>query len=271
MSNGYLHGHNKKERKRLTEQAGFLESMIYEYLDLSQHKHMLEMGCGTGGQSKIILSNYEDIKLESFDISPTQINEAKSLFSGFENLRERVNFSVQDATKTTFANESFDGVFIVWVLEHSPRPDLILEEAYRVLKPNGKIYLTEVYNQSLNLSPESPFQIKYYDKYNELQRKMGGDPNIGLKLGNLLHEIGFSQIYTRNLRRHFDKRNIQDRNTMFDYWKELLLSAKENLLEAGMIDETFLEKTLKEIQQLKDSRDAIFYYSPIQAEAVKLS
>ncbi len=269
MERKYLHGYDDQEKNRLSEQAGFLEEMIYEFLDASACRKMLEIGCGTGGQSKILLETYPLLSLESFDVSEEQIATAKTNFSVLPHLQNRINFSIQDANQIQFEDDSFDSVFIVWVLEHSNSPSSILKEAHRVLKPGGKIFITEVHNRSLYIYPKAPFQLKFFDKFNELQIEMGGDPFVGVKLGNLLNEAGFDEILTRNLKRHFDNRDPDRRAKMFDYWAELLVSAKENLINAGKIDETFVEKTLKEIEEIKNTKGAIFYYSPIQAEAIK--
>lgn len=263
----YLHGYSADERQRLTAQAGFLEEMIYEFLDLSSSKKMLEVGCGTGGQSKILLNKNPELHIESIDINEQQIAEAKIEFEKYPHLSKRINFHVADAHSLVFEKGSFDSIFIVWVLEHIKDPINLLKILIEYLKPGGKIYITEVYNNSLFISPDAPYQKEYYKKYGELQKEMGGDPNLGIKLGNLLFDAGFEKIKTRNLNRHYDKSNVEAKRTMFDYWKSLLLSAKENLLAAQKIDESFLASTMEEIETVKEMEDSIFYYCPIQAEA----
>lgn len=265
----YLHGYSDTERQRLSTQAGFLENMIYEFLDLKACRKMLEVGCGTGGQSKILLDKYPNLSIDAIDINETQIAQAKQTFESLPELNSRINFIVGDAHSLELEKGSYDSIFIVWVLEHINDPAVFLKNLIEYLKPGGKIYITEVYNNSLFVSPESPYQMEYYKRYGELQTKMGGDPNVGIRLGNLLFDAGFKNVKTRNLNRHYDKSNVVAKTRMFDYWKSLLLSAKDGLLAEKMIDEKFIESTLKEIDIVKEDEDSIFYYCPIQAEANK--
>jgi len=265
----YLHGYSDTERNRLSDQADFLETMIYEFLDLSSCRRMLEVGCGTGGQSKILLSKYPLLAIDAVDISETQIAQAKKEFDCLPNIKNRINFIVGDAHSLELKKASYDSIFIVWVLEHLKDPAVFLKSISEYLQPGGKIYITEVYNNSLFVSPESPYQMEYFKRYGDLQTKMGGDPILGIKLGNLLFDAGFTEIKTRNLNRHYDKSNIYAKKRMFDYWKSLLLSAKDKLLAEKMVDEKFIELTLKEIDLVKEDKDSIFYYCPIQAEASK--
>ncbi len=265
----YLHGYSEEERNRLNAQAGFLEEMIYEFLELSSCKEMLEIGCGTGAHSKILLNKYPHLHITAVDINQAQITKAKKDFESLPHLKDRIQFHVGDGNELFFEKESFDSIFIVWVLEHVKDPLRLLKNLLKFLKPGGRIYLTEVYNDSLYISPAAPFQMEYFRKFCELQKRMGGDPIVGMKLGNLLHDAGYGEIMTRNLNRHYDKRNIEDKIKMFDYWKSLLLSAKDNLLAEKMIDENFVKQTFEEIDLIKEIEDSIFYYCPIQAEAVK--
>ena len=53
-----------------------------------------------------------------------------------------IEFTRQDLSKMTFADDSFDHVCCVSVLEHSRDPGAIVREFRRVLKPGGSLLLT---------------------------------------------------------------------------------------------------------------------------------
>jgi len=265
----YLHGYTEEERNRLTQQASMLQGMIYEYLDLSEHTNMLEIGCGTGGQSKILLETYPALKLTSLDREEEQIKQANENMSLYPSINNRVTFGVADAEKIPFPDNSFDASFIVWVLEHASDPLAILKESYAKLQPGGKIYITEVYNQSLNIQPEAPYTVEYWRHFNETQSAFGGNPNVGIELGRLLSESGFLNIKTRNLNRHFDKRNIEQRNAMFDFFLKLMFSAKGGMITSGRIDVALCKQVENEFEKLKQNSESIFYYCPIQAVGEK--
>ena len=51
----YLHGFSKDEQERLRKQARFGEYTVYQNVNLSNVKDLLEVGCGVGAQSEFIL------------------------------------------------------------------------------------------------------------------------------------------------------------------------------------------------------------------------
>lgn len=50
-------------------------------------------------------------------------------------------FVAASATALPFADNSFDGIWSVWVLEHLAEPEQMLQEIARVLKPGGSLFL----------------------------------------------------------------------------------------------------------------------------------
>ena len=54
-------------------------------------------------------------------------------------------FCVSSATHLPFPDNSFDGVWSIWVLEHLEYPEAMLDEIRRVLKPGGSAFLCAAY------------------------------------------------------------------------------------------------------------------------------
>ena len=57
-------------------------------------------------------------------------------------------FVVGSATALPFPDNSFDGVWTIWVFEHVPNPEQAFREARRVTRDNGVIYLLPAWNCS---------------------------------------------------------------------------------------------------------------------------
>ena len=153
----YLHGFSKVEQYRLVHQAKFLDKWIYQGVDLKKCKNLLEVGCGVGAQTKIILRRFPKIHVDGVDFSPEQLEVAKFLLK--KEIGKRVELHSQDAQKLKL-NKKFDAAFLCWFLEHVPEPLLALKQIRKHLKSGAKIYCTEVFNQTLFLEPYSPAFFK---------------------------------------------------------------------------------------------------------------
>lgn len=261
----YLHGYSKIEQKRLIEQARFLENKVYEHVDLNKFNRILELGCGVGAQSDILLRRFPNIHLTSVDRSADQIRAAKvNLKHWIED--NRVELMKSDGEKLAFGDSTFDAVFICWLLEHVPEPKKILEESHRLLRSGGRILCTEVLNATLYLHPYSPATLQYWFAFNDHQWNIKGDPFVGAKLGGMLHDVGFQDITVRNVIFHYDSRSPKMRSMMFEYWTKLLLSGAPSLVAAKRVNQNLVSEMTAELNSLKNDRDAVFYYSAVQAE-----
>lgn len=263
----YLHGFSPKEQKRLKEQAIFAEQTIYRDIDFSDCQKILEVGCGVGAQSEILLRRFPHIELQGIDLSENQIQAARSSLSQIPYAQGRYNVTQMNAEKLSFDSKSFDGGFICWLLEHVPNPKKVLSEVRRVMKPGSTIYLTEVLNSSFFLDPYSPNVWKYWMAFNDYQFENAGDPFIGAKLGNLLLSIGFQDIQTSTKTWHFDNRCPDQRKKTIEYWTELLMSAADKLISENVVTEEIVSLAKEELENVANDPNAVFYYSFIQASA----
>src|SRR3989338_1594577 len=115
--------------------SGFSEE-VFKYLKPASC--VLDVGCGYGRLSGFLLSRGYEVY--GIDVNENEIAEAKRN----EKLR-KISFSVQDATNTTFSSYFFEGIISQAVLGCMIFEDRqkMLEECYRILKPNGVIQLAE--------------------------------------------------------------------------------------------------------------------------------
>ena len=106
------------------ENKGILEAVsdfVAEYR-LSDAK-VLEVGAGSG-QLQDIVSDYTGLDIAA---------NARRYF--------HKPFVAGSATELPFADDEFDAMWTVWTLEHVPNPELALQEARRVVKPGGYLFL----------------------------------------------------------------------------------------------------------------------------------
>lgn len=264
----YLHGFSNEEQERLRKQARFAEHRIYRNIDFSKHQHVLEVGCGVGAQSEILLRRFPNLQLTGIDYSDRQIHTAQKSLASLPYAKDRYEIKKMDAMNMTFESNQYDGAFLCWVLEHVPNPQRVLSEVRRVLKPGGRVYITEVMNSSFFIDPYSPNVWKYWMAFNDFQYDNSGDPFVGAKVGNFLTSLGYSQIKTNIVSWHLDNRRPSERKEMFDYWLSLMLSASEQLKKSNYVDEATIQAAINEMNEVKTNPNAVFMYSFMQAEAL---
>tara|TARA_B100000575_G_C23137168_1_gene660904 strand:- start:2612 stop:3274 length:663 start_codon:yes stop_codon:yes gene_type:complete len=103
---------------------------LFKTFDFEKGMKMLEPGCGRGE----FLNNFQNLGLDvvGVDLSP----EALEYDNNFE-----VKLCDIEKEKLPFVDNSIDIIYSKSFIEHLYHPEKFLEEAYRVLKPNG-VFLT---------------------------------------------------------------------------------------------------------------------------------
>ncbi len=262
MEEKYLHGFIPEEQQRLIDQASFLTHLIYPKVDLKGCKSILEIGCGVGAQTAKLLELFPDAQITCIDHSELQLSKAK------ENLkfaRDRVSFLKQDAMNLNLPGK-YDGVYICWVLEHIPDPSKVFESLKSYLLPKAKIWITEVFNSSFYFRPYGECLAEYYRKYNDFQRSLGGNPDVGADLGNLLSNAGFMEIELHPGGFHLDKRDRKYLIEFVEFWTELMRSGAETMLEAGLITLEEIKGMEADLKEISQAEDPIFFYRFVQAQ-----
>ena len=264
---GYLHGYSAEERERLHRQARFLEPMVHDRLPYRRRRRLLEVGCGVGAQTEILLRHFPDLHVTGIDIDAGQLAEARRFLGTVPWATGRFDIREMNAEKLELEPESFDCAFLCWVLEHVPSPQRVLGEVRRVLAPGSPVVCSEVLNATFFLDPYSPDTLRYWMAYNDRQIELVGDPFVGAKLGNLLSSVGFRDVTTEPKTFHLDNRAPVERAEMLAYWSELLLSGAPALLDAGNVSPDVVEGMTRELDRVARDPNSVFFYTFIQARA----
>jgi len=266
----YIHTFTKVEQDRLVRQAELLEPHLHKHIDLSDCSSMLEIGCGVGAQLRLIFRRYPELHITGVDISDDQIQRARLLLAK-EVSEGRLELQTARGDELPFADGSFDAVYICFVLEHVTDPTALIREARRVLVDGGRLYCTEVFNDALYVYPPSPAIVRYWRAFNDCQREMGGDPNIGIRLCNVMIQAGLNVEWLNDASYLLDQRmtDPSERARYFDHWYANFVSARQRLLSEGAIDSALVREFDREFDCLRKSNDAVFLYSNRQVCARK--
>jgi ubiquinone/menaquinone biosynthesis C-methylase UbiE len=267
---GYIHSFSAKEQDRLLWQARMLEPWHHPWLDFSTCRTVLEIGCGVGAQITVLKRRHPHLKITGMDFSALQLARARQVLR--EPLaRGQVGLVEGSAYALPFADASFDGACMFWVLEHLDQRAHAMAEARRVLKPGGRLYCTEVFNAGLHTEPPSPHIAAYWPVFNAQQRAFGGDPDVGNRLAELAQTAGFRRIEIHDGSVLLDSR-LSEPNTRrenFTFMQAILLSAAPQLVAAGTIPADLPQGVRDDFEALIQNPAGIFFYPARQLLAIR--
>ena len=187
----YVHGYGTPEQERLVEQAEHWRNrLITDGTQLQPGTHLLEVGCGVGAVLAVLGQEFPGVSLVGVDIEPKQLDFARGHLA-----RAGVEATLleADALELPFGDESFDYVWMMWLLEHIADPPAVLREARRVLVAGGAITAIEVDYSTCRASPSSP-AIEALFRAMVQGMAASGWSDAGTRLPGWLREAGFGDV-----------------------------------------------------------------------------
>ncbi len=267
MNDTYVHGYDQRENIRLQDQASTLVDLLHSDTLFPAGSKVLEAGCGVGAQTITLARNSPEAHITSIDISSASVAEAKEKIAseGFSN----VCFQQDDIFNLSFEPKSFDHVFVCFVLEHLVRPVEALNCLKNLLKVGGTITVIEGDHGSSYFYPDSEAAHKAIQCQVELQKRAGGNANIGRELYPLLNAVGFSSIHVSPRMVYVDSSKPRlvegfTKNT----FTAMIEGVRGSSIEAGLIDEKTFDDGIKGLYRTTET-DGIFCYTFFKAIAIK--
>ena len=182
---------NIDETKRLENQAkqkGYLVSDELKDIDLPMRGQFLDAGCGSGLLARYLYEQSSRRDIIAVDLSELRLKQAEN---AARSLGQKIKFQTEDLEDLSFRDDSFDVVVCRYVMEHVRKPELILKELFRVLKPGGKLVIINFDGIVVNLySRDQTLQ----NQLRHLAQSYPGDLYIARKLPTLLESTNFKEI-----------------------------------------------------------------------------
>ncbi|ELR98935.1 methylase involved in ubiquinone/menaquinone biosynthesis [Gloeocapsa sp. PCC 73106] len=265
FNSDYIHGYTTAEQDRLIRQADYWkEKLILRNLEFNEEKHLLEIGCGVGAVLGILGTTFPNLQLSGIDLQPKQIECASRHLEQLGLLN--TNLKVGNIQQLPWDKNQFDYVYGIWILEHIQDPIEPLQEAYRVLKPGGKIILNETDLMTLLLYPHSPdYQYLQQALWDLLAQH--GNPYIARRFGALLEKTGFEYVTNTPWAFHFRKQELRK---FIDYVDEWLTPTLPQMIEQLGKDSFRLETGLDFFRNLPNHPEASATLVVYRAEGRKL-
>jgi len=267
MNNTYVHGYDSRESIRLQDQASTLVELLHADTRYPAGCRVLEAGCGVGSQTVTLARNSPHARITSVDLSEDSLAKARKKVhqAGCTN----VCFRGGDIFNLPFKPESFDHIFVCFVLEHLARPREALRCLKRLLKAGGTITVIEGDHGSTYFHPDSKAAHTAIHCQVELQKRAGGNANIGRELYPLLNAAGFGSVRVSPRMVYVDatKPHFVDGFTKKTF-TAMIEGVREAAVEAGLVDAKTFDQGIKDLYRTAEA-DGVFCYTFFKAVAVE--
>jgi SAM-dependent methyltransferase len=259
MSDAYVHGYRPREVERLQDQAGTLVDLLHADTAYPRGSRVLEAGCGVGAQTVTLAQRSPEARFTSIDVSADSLAEARRRVdrAGLTNVELRQ----ADIFALPFEAESFDHVFVCFVLEHLARPVAALAVLDGLLKPGGTITVIEGDHGSAYFHPDSPAAHAAIRCQVELQARAGGDALIGRQLFPLMVQARFDAVSVSPRMVYVDssRPDLVDGFTRRTF-TAMIEGVRESALAAGLIEPDSFEAGVRDLHRTTEA-DGVFCYT----------
>jgi tocopherol O-methyltransferase len=136
---GYWNNGTQTHAESLIE----MNRAMASYIRVERRDRVLDVGCGVGGTAFWLAKEY-GVHVVGVDIASDQIVRARR-YAERRALNSLVEFQVKDFLDTRFEPEGFD---IVWAQEsvlHTAEKRRFVAEAFRLLKPGGRLVIEDMF------------------------------------------------------------------------------------------------------------------------------
>ncbi|TRO47971.1 methyltransferase domain-containing protein [Candidatus Bathyarchaeota archaeon] len=263
----YVHGYSSKEYKRLQDQAQTLTDLLHHDTIYPAESRVLEVGCGVGAQTMILAKNNPQNKIFSLDLSSESISTTKARLEAAE--YSNVSFLQADLFSLPFEDETFDHVFVCFVLEHLLNPRKALESLRRILKTGGSLTVIEGDHGSAYFHPDSVAAKKTIQCLIDLQAKTGGNALIGRQLYPLLSSASYKEVHVSPLMVYAD----ESLPAMVEGFTKKTFNAmiegiKEQAINEKMIEEKEWNEGVSDLFRTSQ-KNSVFCYTFFKAVGIK--
>jgi SAM-dependent methyltransferase len=263
----YVHGYSGGERTRLIDQATTLTELLHFDTSYPSGSLILEAGCGVGAQTVTLATRSAGATILSVDISAESLAAARqrTTSAGINS----VVFQQADLYSLPFRAESFDHVFVCFVLEHLARVGEAITGLKRVLKRGGTMTVIEGDHGSVYFHPESPHARRAIQCLIDLQARAGGDSLIGRSLYPLLAQAGLEHVEVSPRVVYVDA----SRPDLVDGFARKTFTAMveavgDRAIASGLIDEETWNRGIRDLYRTAEA-DGTFCYTFFKAVARK--
>ncbi len=263
MKSSYVHGYGPRENIRLQVQASTLAELLLDDTRYSAGSAVLEAGCGVGAQTATLAGNSPGAVITAIDFFRDSLVQARTAIhaAGAGN----VSFAQADILRPPFDEESFDHVFVCFVLEHLPSPLDALMSLKQLIRPGGTITVIEGDHGSVCFHPDSEYARRAINCQIEIQSRSGGNALIGRELYPLLSRAGFRDVRVspRMVYADASRPDLVEKFTKKTF-TAMIEGVREKALECDLSDSAAFDRGVRDLYRTAQP-DGVFCYTFFKA------
>jgi len=263
----YVHGYTERERTRLVDQATTLSELLHHDTRYPAGAKVLEAGCGVGAQTVSLARNSPEAQFVSIDLSAESLDTARARVR--DAAIKNVSFQQANILNLPFPQESFDHVFVCFVLEHLSNPGEALASLLSRLKPGGTMTVIEGDHGSTFFHPDDAAAHRAIDCLITLQARSGGNALIGRELFPLLARSGLRDAKVSPRMVYVDSsRPGWVEGFTLNTFTAMVEGVRQQALAAGLIDAAEWKRGIAGLRRAAES-DGVFCYTFFKGVGVK--
>jgi len=201
-------GYWESPEKADTSAVGFSQASenlnleLLRELDIEEGNDILDVGCGFGGTMATLDRLYQGVHVTGLNIDPRQISRARQALLPKRKASNSVEFIVGDACRLPFPDCSFDHIAAVECIFHFPDREIFFKEACRVLRPGGRLVLSDFISTGKARLPLLLLFLTHGWSFMKIYGVGFGRPPTVVKYLELAGNSGFDALKVRDINRN---------------------------------------------------------------------
>lgn len=265
----YVHGTHPEEQRRLADLNALVNQATLDALRPVRGERTLDVGSGLGQLARAIARATGE-RVVGIERSEEQIARARA-FAEKDGEGSLVDFRAGDAMEMPLQpNEwgTFDLAHTRFLLEHVPRPQLVVNAMARAVRPGGRVVLSDDDHDALKLWPEPPGVAEAWRAYVATYAANGNDAFIGRKLVAMAYEAGLEPrriampMFGACAGETVFPAYVANLSGVFD-------GARDAILATGIVDAARFDAAQLALKDWGELPDATFWYTMYLVEAAK--
>lgn len=140
MHFGYYIPFKTKPFKRDVMLNQMTNQVISRFNYTNKKATLIDLGCGMGGSMRYAIRKHKNLTAIGVTLSNFQVKQGNTLLKGLKGTILKENYN-----NTSFKTNSFDSALAIESFCHSGHSRTALKEAYRILKPDGKLVIADAF------------------------------------------------------------------------------------------------------------------------------